>query len=141
LGQHTLFGRQPPAGVVCPKCGGSTFRTSWQTHSNGTRHVRCDCASCGAFVRWLKQEGAPGPRYRARRPEAHDKSMASPGAEDWWWLGLIRPGDGVWYPAAMSASLAGCWDTLLHNHLEGDYLLMPVRPPGGGGGPGGEAGE
>ena len=41
-----------PDGLLCLHCGAAAFRTSWQSFANGTRHVRADCARCGAFVRW-----------------------------------------------------------------------------------------
>jgi hypothetical protein len=62
----------PPDGTTCKRCGSGTFRTSWQTHGNGTQHVRCECALCGGFVKWLKQDGA-------KRPPVQPATMPPPG--------------------------------------------------------------
>src|SRR6185312_6957850 len=113
-------------GLVCRRCGGARFRTSWQTFSDGTRHVRADCAACGAFVRYLKQPGAPEPRHEPQRADASRPSLA-PLPVSWRWIGWIRQADRVWRPVAEAATLEGCWDTLLHYPGEGDRLCIPSR--------------
>jgi hypothetical protein len=116
-------------GITCRRCGGSRFRTGRQTFADGTRHVRADCATCGAFVRYLKQPGAPEPRLSPRRPDASRQSLAPPSAS-WRWLGWIRQADQVWRPVAEAATLEACWDVLLHYPGEGDRLCIPSRVDG-----------
>jgi hypothetical protein len=119
--------REVPLGLKCPKCGGTEFKTWWQTFANGTRHIRADCAACRAFVRYLKQPDSPEPKYQPRRPDASKESLAPPPA-DWQWLGWVRQGDGIWRSVALCPTLARCWDTLLHYPGEGDLLCIPTRP-------------
>ncbi len=117
-----------PDGLLCPKCGAAEFVTRWQRFKDGSSHVRADCARCGKFVRYLEKPGAPEPQYTPRRPEAHEQAAAPPPAS-WWWIGMVRPSDGVWRAVALAPTVGRCWDTLLHCHLEGDYLLVPTHPP------------
>src|SRR6266542_5977771 len=116
-----------PDGIVCRKCGAAEFRTYWQTFANGNRHVRADCARCGAFVRYLKQEGAPEPKFEPKRPDASAAATAAP-ADDAEWVGWIRPADGRWRPVALAATLGKCWDVLLTCPLDGDRLALPCNP-------------
>ena len=107
-----------------------TFKTTWQTFSNGTRHVRMDCAACGRLQRYLPQGrgGKPAYRYEPRPADAHADELRPP-PESWTWIGYVRPGDGVWYPVVQAAGLAACWDALLTTHMVGDRLCMPSAPP------------
>jgi hypothetical protein len=42
--------------LTCYRCGAADApRLRWQTCSNGRRHLRADCAVCGAFLKWLAQ--------------------------------------------------------------------------------------
>lgn len=86
-----------------------------------------DCGACGAFVRYLKQPNAPGPKYEARPPDAHRRALAAP-PESWAWLGLIRQADQWWRPVACAATLAGVGDALLTFPGQGDMLAIPTRP-------------
>jgi hypothetical protein len=121
-----------PNGLLCRKCGAAEFRTHWQTHSNGSQHVRADCARCGHFVRWLKQSPSqPDYRYEpspvtTTMPAHHPARKAPP--DVWTWIGLVRLDDGLWRPVATSRTQEGCWDTLLHYPGEGDRLCIPSRP-------------
>ncbi|HEX5271849.1 MAG TPA: hypothetical protein VFW33_15230 [Gemmataceae bacterium] len=129
-GEIPLERLRTPLGLSCPKCGATAFKTFWQTFENGTRHVRCDCAECGAFVRYLKQPGAPEPKYEPRKPTAHAGELATPPA-DWHWIGLIRQDDEMFHPVALAPTRDRCWDALLHFPGEGDRLIIPTRvvPP------------
>lgn len=118
-----------PDGLACRQCQGTKFKTSWQTFADGTKHVRMDCGDCGAFVRYLKQPGAPGPKYEPRPPDAHAKALApAPAPDSWAWLGLIRQADQWWRPVAYAATLGGVWDALLTFPGQGDLLAIPTRP-------------
>lgn len=39
----------------CKACAWVPLRLSWQTFSNGTRHLRGECSVCGGFVCYVKQ--------------------------------------------------------------------------------------
>lgn len=39
----------------CPYCGGEDATMRWETFSNGTTHIRVECATCGKYLRWAKQ--------------------------------------------------------------------------------------
>ena len=39
----------------CARCGGSRSRFGWQVFSNGTKHIRVECAECGAYVCYAPQ--------------------------------------------------------------------------------------
>jgi hypothetical protein len=54
------------AGLVCRGCGRATFKTRWQTFANGTKHIKQDCATCGAFQRYLPQHSGAGCRFVER---------------------------------------------------------------------------
>jgi hypothetical protein len=124
----------PPNPAACAGCGGLTFTTTWQTFANGTRHVRMNCAACGRFQRYLPQDrdGRPAYRHETRPADAHAAELRPPPAS-WCWIGYVRPGDGVWYAVAQTASLAGCWDALLTTHVVGDRLCVPTEPTRGTG--------
>jgi hypothetical protein len=121
-----------PDGLLCPKCGAAEFRTAWATFKDGSRHVRADCAKCGAFVRFLKQSpDAPDFRYEATTvtasmPADHPARKAPP--DGWTWIGLVRLDDGHWRAVATSTTLARCWDALLHYPGVGDLLCIPSKP-------------
>jgi hypothetical protein len=116
-----------PEGLLCPKCGKSAFRTFWQTFADGNKHVRCNCAKCGAFVRYLPKPGGPECRYEPRKPNAHAAEMAPP-PEGWVWIGMIRQSDKQWHAVAMAPTLDRTWDALLHYPGTGDYLCFPSKP-------------
>lgn len=114
-------------GLVCPGCSGVKFKTFWQHFSNGTKRVRAECAQCGQFLRHLPQDrkvemSNPPPQQRAGHP------AYSPAPPDWPYLGFLRQADGAWKPIAMSLTLAGCWDTILHSWERGDLLIYQVNP-------------
>lgn len=44
-----------PAIPVCSKCGADALRLTWTVFSNGTRHIRGDCAACGKFSQYVPQ--------------------------------------------------------------------------------------
>jgi hypothetical protein len=117
-----------PEGLRCPKCGESRFKTVWQTFANGTRHVRADCAKCKTFVRYLKQDGAPEPEYRPRQPGASAYAYKAP-PSDFWWIGYIRPDDGLWYAIALARTPGQCWDVLRYCPMDGETFIAPCRPP------------
>jgi hypothetical protein len=123
----TLPNPPPPEGLTCPTCGVARFVTSWQTFANGTRHVRLSCGPCGRFIRYLKQEGVPEPKYEPR-PVTVSRAASKAPPESWQWLGLVRPEDRVWRAVALCPTLERCWDTLLTCPLQGDLLAYPVRP-------------
>src|SRR5262249_21301356 len=50
-----LHGDAGEAGLACRSCGAAGMRTRWQTFADNTRHIRAECARCGAFPRFLKQ--------------------------------------------------------------------------------------
>jgi hypothetical protein len=116
-----------PEGLVCPKCGGSTFKTFWQTFKDGSKHVRCECATCKAFVRYLPNPGGPECHYEPRKAGAHEDELAAP-PESWHWVGMVRQADEVWRAVAMAPTLGRCWDCLLTYPGEGDRLCTPTRP-------------
>jgi endogenous inhibitor of DNA gyrase (YacG/DUF329 family) len=37
---------------VCPRCGEDKPKRSEQVFTDGRSHIRADCGSCGAFIRW-----------------------------------------------------------------------------------------
>ena len=39
----------------CLRCGASRFRFGWQAFLNGVKHIRVECADCGAFVCYAPQ--------------------------------------------------------------------------------------
>lgn len=120
----------PPAGVVCARCSATEFTTRWQTFANQTRHVRMECGSCGAFVRYLpqhKETATPNYRYEPKPVDSHRRETAPPHEGDQW-LGFVRSSDDLWRPVALAATLAACWEALLTSHMVGDRLAMPVRP-------------
>jgi hypothetical protein len=45
---------RPDSPVRCPGCARRSLRVAWQTFSNGTNHLRCECAVCGRFIKHLK---------------------------------------------------------------------------------------
>src|SRR5262249_47776852 len=102
-----------PAGLLCQKCGAAEFKTSWQQFAGGKKHLRADCARCGAFVRYLKQPGAPEPEYQPAPEGTHRSNNAAP-PDSWLWIGMIRLNDGLWRAVATAPTLAKCWDVLLH---------------------------
>lgn len=53
---------------TCPRCGATRFRFGWQVFSNGTRHIRVECADCGAYVCYASQ--TPENLRRAGPPPA-----------------------------------------------------------------------
>jgi hypothetical protein len=144
-----LFDHKPPAarttpaaaGLACRSCGGTTFRTFWQTFRDNSKHVRQECASCKTFVRYLKQqpEAVPSSEVLARAtytpagPEANGYNTAPPPA-DAEWVGHVRGSDGLWRPVCLARDLAGCWDALLCYPAAGDLLCIPTeRVPRGRG--------
>jgi hypothetical protein len=116
-----------PEGLRCPKCGGTAFKTFWQTFADGSKHVRADCAACGAFVRYLKQPGSPDFKHEPRKPGAHIDELAAP-PDSWCWIGMIRQADELWRAVAMAPTLGRCWDCLLTYPGEGDRLCVPSKP-------------
>jgi hypothetical protein len=117
-------------GVICARCRGVTFRTSWQTFSNGTKHIRMECAVCKAFVKYLKQQkedGTPGYRHEPAVADANESSLKAP-TDGEHWLGYVRQSDGVWRGVALAADLGGCWEALLTYPGDGDRLACPVAP-------------
>jgi hypothetical protein len=115
----------PDLNLAC-RCGATTFRTSWQTFRNGTKHVRMDCAACGRFIRYLKQPGGPEPRLELPPSDLPDHRRWSPTPEESWeWIGLHRGVDGLWRPVALAPTLERCWDCLLSFPSEGDLLAIP----------------
>ena len=116
-----------PAGMVCPRCQATTFKTTWQTFADQTRHVRLSCAVCGRFVRYLRQAGLPEPKYEPSTERPGHPALRPPadGAE---WLGLVRSDDGRWRAVALAGSLGACWDALLTTHMQGDRLCVPCLP-------------
>jgi hypothetical protein len=118
-----------PPGLRCPKCQATEFTTTWQTFSNGTRHVRADCAHSGAYVRYLPRGGDGTPAYKLelRPPDASAISMAPP-APDAEWIGWVRPADGKWRPVALAQTLSRAWEALLHFPGDVDRLAIPVLP-------------
>jgi hypothetical protein len=120
----------PPAelGLCCRRCGASAFTTCWQTFANGTKHVRMDCGRCGAYVRYLKQQGAPEPKVQFAPADTPRNRLAPPTPADAWeWVGMIRLEDQVWRAVAKAPTLERCWDSLLTFGGEGDLLCMPSR--------------
>lgn len=115
-----------PEGITCRRCGGTAFKTVWQQFSDGKRHVRADCASCGGFVRYLKQPESPDFRFEPRQADAHGENLAPP-PETWQWLGWIRQADEVWRPIALADTLDKCWEALMHFPGKGDLLCTPTR--------------
>jgi hypothetical protein len=118
------------AGLTCRQCGADTFKTHWQRFRDGSRHVRMDCAGCGAFQRYLPRssEGAaPGMVYRKGAEDLHREHTA-PAPRGWQWIGYVRSSDGRWRAVALCDSLGGCWDALLTTWQQGDLLCVPVRP-------------
>lgn len=115
------------AGLACAHCGATEFKTVWQTFADGIRHARADCSRCKRFVRYLKQQGAPEPRFERAPVDAKTQDLVAPSAT-WHWIGLIRQSDRVWRPVAMAATLGQCWDALMHFPGVGDYLCVPTRP-------------
>jgi hypothetical protein len=150
-----LFGHKPPAarttpaaaGLACPRCKGTEFKTCWQTFSNNTKHVRMDCGSCGAFIKYLKQhpETVPAGEVLARAtytpagPEANRFNTAAAPA-DAEWVGHVRGSDGLWRPVCLAKDLAGCWDALLCYPAVGDLLCIPTERVPRGRGPADERG-
>jgi hypothetical protein len=132
-----------PAGIACSGCNGTTFKTSWQTFANGTRHLRMDCAECGRFVRFTKQTPAalsaaveaeaekatesPPWHFDPRPSDANARETAPP-PFGWEWLGHIRQADGVWRPVALASTLHGCWCALLTYPGKGDLLCQAIKP-------------
>lgn len=39
----------------CPRCDATRFRFGWQVFANGTKHIRVECAACGAYVCYAPQ--------------------------------------------------------------------------------------
>jgi NMD protein affecting ribosome stability and mRNA decay len=52
--RHRL-GKKPLHEGVCTKCGGLESRLRWQASSDGQRHLRAECATCGRFFRYVEQ--------------------------------------------------------------------------------------
>lgn len=46
---------RPDYPVRCPDCARHALRVAWQTFSNGTKHLRCECGVCGRFLAHLKK--------------------------------------------------------------------------------------
>jgi hypothetical protein len=64
------------AGVACRHCGAAEFTTAWQTFSDGTKHIRMDCARCGAFARWVSQKDRRSRATSRHPPPAASRSLA-----------------------------------------------------------------
>jgi hypothetical protein len=45
---------RPSAAPRCPDCARQALRIVWQVFSNGTKHLRCECAHCKRFLKHLK---------------------------------------------------------------------------------------
>jgi hypothetical protein len=119
------------AEFTCRSCGSATYRTSWQTFGNGTRHLRMECADCGVFARYLKQRPDGSPEFRmevSALPATHPAVQPSPVGHVW--VGMVRAADQVWRVVGQAATLERCWDVLLSHPCEGDRLAWPCEPDG-----------
>jgi Zn ribbon nucleic-acid-binding protein len=113
------------AGVVCPGCRATEFRSSWQTFKGGKTHCRLDCAQCGRFVQWAPKESCHFKRLEPRpagRPQPKPMDL-----ERCDWIGLVRPDGGDWHAVARAATLPRCWDALLTCPMLGDHLIIPTE--------------
>jgi hypothetical protein len=123
--------RVPPVpDFACRKCGGVAFTTRWQTFSDGTRHVRMECAACGAFARYLPQRPDGAPHYRVEvssLPSSHPAVQPPP--VEFVWVGMVRTSDMIWRVVGTAPTLKRCWDVLLSHPSEGDRLAWPCEPP------------
>jgi uncharacterized Zn finger protein len=52
----------------CRRCSGTRLHFGWQVFRNGTRHIRVECAECGAYVCYAPQ--TPENLRRAGPPPA-----------------------------------------------------------------------
>ena len=41
--------------MVCKRCDSTRFRYAWQVFTNGTKHIRVECAACGGYVCYAPQ--------------------------------------------------------------------------------------
>jgi hypothetical protein len=39
----------------CPYCEATERVLGWETFTNGTKHIRSECAGCGKWIEWAKQ--------------------------------------------------------------------------------------
>jgi hypothetical protein len=115
-------------GVVCPRCRGTRFKTTWQVFSDGSRHVRMTCAACNKFMRYLPRPDGPDLRLERRPHDARAYRMKPPPAS-YNWIGFIRQSDELWRAVALAPTLERCWDCLLTYPGDGDLLCVPSEPP------------
>lgn len=47
--------RQQREGPPCHNCGWTVRRYRWQVFRNGKRHIREECAACGAYLQFARQ--------------------------------------------------------------------------------------
>lgn len=45
----------PQYDAKCPLCPTRTLRANWHEFSNGTRHLRCECARCGKHIGYVRE--------------------------------------------------------------------------------------
>ena len=72
--QAELFPLPEPPEPVCRLCRGRAFTVRWQEFADGTKHLRQECAGCGAFAGYENQQRRelPGQAPDAQAAVAQD---------------------------------------------------------------------
>ena len=122
-------------GISCKSCGHDRVKTAWQTFSDGRTHLRADCASCGRFLRYLPQQGAPpapttpqgdiGGRIATTTTTTTQLAPETEGGKVVY-VGMVLFSEG-WQPVAKSTTVAGCWGAL-QSQRQLDHLTQLVIP-------------